>query len=118
MKALVMSGVSSAIEITLPTTRAVPSIRTSQKPIHRSDKSNTLPQRNSNKHCTPSLESITTKSQSTIPAILPHKILSTSPISPNSLLAISTTKNPYMKTLIEQLGTMLNLLNTVLSKLP
>jgi hypothetical protein len=82
--ALVMSGVSSAMEITLPTPRAVRSIRTSKKTY-------TLPQCNCNKHCTPSLESLTPKSQSTIPAILPHKILPTSPLSPNSLLAISTT---------------------------
>jgi hypothetical protein len=49
------------------------------------------PSTTAKEQCTPSLESLTTKSQSKISAIMPHKTLPTSPISPTSLLAISTT---------------------------
>jgi hypothetical protein len=91
--ALVMSGVSFVMEITLPTTRDVRFIRTSKKKlIQPSDQNNTLPPHPYNRHCTPNLESLTLKSQRILlPALLPHKILPTSPLNPNSLLVITKT---------------------------
>jgi hypothetical protein len=116
------------MEITLPTTRAVRSIRTSKKkPIHPSNKSNTLCQQHYNKHCTPSLESHMPSTCNPAPQDTAH--LTTQSQQPPQETARLTTQSQQpsgdihdlkllMKPLFEQLGTMLNVLNTVLSKLP
>jgi hypothetical protein len=113
-----MYGVYSAKEITLPTIRAVRSTKTyKKKPINPYGRSNTLPLHHCKKQCTHSQDSLMPNYKAQYQQSRPS---GPCPITNPSQQPPSDTNDLklLLKTLFEQLGTMLNLLSTVLSKLP
>jgi hypothetical protein len=119
---LVLYDVSSAMAITLQTTRDARSTKTSKrKHINPCGRSSTLPP-------APLQQTLHTRPGVTYAQIAQQTV--SNPIPSDQNLPTNPTKQPHqtpsdiqdlkplMKTLFEQLDTMLNLLTTVLSKLP
>jgi hypothetical protein len=79
------------VSIPIQVDRLIQVIKNEMQTLQNRSANYTLLPHHYNKHCTPNLESHNLKSQSQIRALLPHKILPTSLLNPNSLLVTSTT---------------------------